>query len=111
MGLQPLLMLGGTSGGVAAGRLAAADPTLRILILEAGPTTEDDMRHVQPALYITHLRRNSDTVRVHRSRPSVALRGRSLVVPSGQCVGGGSSINCMTNAYLLLPQLTIIMPV
>jgi len=33
-------------------------------------------------------------VRVHNSRPSAALGGRSAAVPCGQCLGGGGSVNC-----------------
>ena len=41
--------IGGAAGGIATGRLAAADPTLRILVLEVGHGIEDDLRHTQPA--------------------------------------------------------------
>ena len=94
--------VGGTSGGVAAGRLAAANPTLRILILEAGPTTENDLRHVQPAFSFAHLRPDSNTMWVHKSNPSTALHGRSVLVHSGKCVGGGSSVNGMMYVDLRL---------
>ena len=86
--------IGGTAGGVAAGRLAAADSTLRILVLEVGPDVEDDLRHTQPAVYPSHQLPTSRTVRFNQAHPSEALRGRAVVVPCGQCVGGGSSVNC-----------------
>ncbi|KAI0310132.1 alcohol oxidase-like protein [Amylostereum chailletii] len=84
---------GGTCGCVVAGRLAAADPSLKILILEAGPETKELLAHVQPARYLTHLRPTSDTVRFHQGTPTTALGGRSIIVPCGQCLGGGSSVN------------------
>jgi alcohol oxidase len=88
------LLVGGAAGCVVAGRLAAADPTLRILILEAGPPTYDDPAHRQPARFLSHLFPGSRTVRVHNTRPTVALGDRSAGVPCGQCLGGGGSVNC-----------------
>ncbi|KAI0324556.1 alcohol oxidase-like protein [Cubamyces sp. BRFM 1775] len=84
---------GGTAGCVLAGRLAAADPTLTILVIESGPTTRDDPMHIQPAWYIQHLRPDSKTVKFHSGKESAALGGRSPIVPCGQCLGGGSSVN------------------
>lgn len=77
-----------------AGRLAAAAPDLKILVLEAGPGTKDDPAHIQPARFITHYVPTANTVRFHFSQPSDALGGRPLPVIAGQCLGGGSSINC-----------------
>ena len=85
---------GGTTAGIVVGRLAAADPSLRILILEAGPHTQDDLAHIQPARFLTHLQPGSKTVRNVIARPSEHLDGRELAVQCGQCVGGGSSVNC-----------------
>jgi len=70
-----------------------ADPDLRILVLEAGLTTQDDPAHRHPALCLRHFAPGSRTVREHLSRPSAALGGRSVIVRTGQCLGGGGSIN------------------
>jgi hypothetical protein len=98
--LSPLLTegrpVGGAAGCIVAGRLAAADPDLRILVLEAGPPTYNSPAHRQPARFISHITPGSRTVRVHASRPSAALGDRSTLVPCGQCLGGGGSINCMS---------------
>ncbi|KAI0066420.1 alcohol oxidase-like protein [Artomyces pyxidatus] len=85
---------GGTAAGVIAGRLAAAAPDLRILILEAGPVTRNLLSFTQPGpdRVFEHLAPDSTTVRLHASKPSTAVGGREIVVPSAQCVGGGSSI-------------------
>lgn len=77
-----------------AGRLAAADPSLSILILEAGPPTHEDLVHVQPARYLTHLLPGSQTVKRYAGKKSADLGGRVPIVPCGQCLGGGSSVNC-----------------
>ncbi|KAI0066429.1 alcohol oxidase-like protein [Artomyces pyxidatus] len=84
---------GGTTAGVIAGRLAVAAPHLRILILEAGPATRNMLAHTQPGRFFQHLAPNSGTICFHVSKPSAALGGREAVVPCGQCLGGGSSVN------------------
>ncbi|KAK0231695.1 GMC oxidoreductase-domain-containing protein [Armillaria nabsnona] len=86
---------GGTTACVIAGRLSKADPNLKILILEAGPTTKDKLEHIQPGQYITHLAPTSKTMQFYESKPSEHVAGRAVVVPSGRCIGGGSSVNFM----------------
>ncbi|KAL1726098.1 alcohol oxidase-like protein [Schizophyllum commune] len=85
----------GTAACVAAGRLAAADPSLRILLLEAGPHTIGLEAHVEPYRFVTHLAPQSATVTPCVSSPAPAVANRSIVVPVGHCVGGGSSVNFM----------------
>ncbi|KAL0579312.1 hypothetical protein V5O48_002710 [Marasmius crinis-equi] len=84
---------GGTTACVVAGRLAAADPSLRILILEAGTHVRDNLTHTQPARYWSNLVAPGKTLSYHVAKPSSALNGRSCIVPTGRCVGGGSSVN------------------
>ncbi|KAF8655059.1 hypothetical protein AX16_003260 [Volvariella volvacea WC 439] len=84
---------GGASGCLIAGRLAAADPSLKILIVEAGEHTLNLPAHIQPARYFSHLAPTSKTVTFNVGKPSPHINGRSLVTPSGRCVGGGSSVN------------------
>ncbi|KAI0044618.1 GMC oxidoreductase [Auriscalpium vulgare] len=83
---------GGTSAGVLAARLSSV-PGLRILVLEAGPPTHDDLTLRQPACVTAHLTPASQTLRFHVSEESAALGGRRLVVPTAACVGGGSTVN------------------
>ncbi|KAJ7126761.1 GMC oxidoreductase-domain-containing protein [Mycena epipterygia] len=84
---------GGSSGCLIAGRLAAADPSLRILILEAGEHTLGLPSHIQPARFFSHLSPTSTTVTFNVAQPSQHIGGRSLVSPSARCLGGGSSVN------------------
>ncbi|KAG7451291.1 alcohol oxidase [Guyanagaster necrorhizus] len=84
---------GGTSACVTAGRLAAADPSLKILILEAGPHIRNAQDHVQPARYFRNLAEQKEVFTFHVGKPSEAIAGRSPVVPSAKCVGGGSGVN------------------
>ncbi|KAG2128374.1 GMC oxidoreductase-domain-containing protein [Suillus bovinus] len=86
---------GGATACVAAGRLAAYDSSLKILILEAGGHTLDQAAHVQPYQYVFHLAPTSTTVTVNVGNPSPHLNGRAPIVHCGRCVGGGSSVNFM----------------
>ncbi|EIW82898.1 FAD/NAD(P)-binding domain-containing protein, partial [Coniophora puteana RWD-64-598 SS2] len=86
---------GGATSCVTAGRLAAADPLLRILILEAGPHTKDLEDHTIPAWFNRNIGPESQTIWNHTSEKSPHLGGRALVSQSGKCVGGGSSVNFM----------------
>lgn len=100
---KPSYSIGGTAGCVVASRLATADPDLRILVLEAGPETYNDPAHTLPTRFPSHLAPGSRTMRVHASRPSAALGGRSAYVHCGQCLGGGSSVNCTSSRLPLSP--------
>ncbi|KIM40626.1 GMC oxidoreductase [Hebeloma cylindrosporum] len=86
---------GGASACITAGRLAAADPTLKILVVEAGPHIRESRDHVQPARYFSNLALPKETYTFHKSDASPALLGRSVIVPSGRAVGGGSAVNFM----------------
>ncbi|KAF8262163.1 alcohol oxidase [Lactarius quietus] len=88
-------VIGGTTACVIASRLATTDANLRVLLLEAGPTTYHDPAHTVPANFWNNLAPGSRTVRWHVSQPSAALGGRRTMVPCGQCFGGGGSINMM----------------
>ena len=58
---------GGTAACVAAGRLAKANPDLKILLLEGGKNNYNDPTVVNPAVYLSHLAPDSETALV-RSR-------------------------------------------
>ncbi|KAJ7060456.1 GMC oxidoreductase-domain-containing protein [Mycena amicta] len=86
---------GGASACVTASRLAKAFPNLSILVLECGPTTKDNPAHIVPGRFFGHLLPGNKATQFTVARPSAALGGRAVVVPSGRCIGGGSSINFM----------------
>ncbi|KAG2367142.1 GMC oxidoreductase-domain-containing protein [Suillus spraguei] len=92
---------GGTTACVAAGRLAAYNPSLKILILEAGEHTLDQAAHIQPFQYVTHLKPTSTTLTCNVGNPSPRLNHRAPIVQCAHCVGGGSSVNFM--AYTRAP--------
>lgn len=75
---------GGTAACVAAGRLAKADPNLRILLVEGGKNNHEDPTVRNPALYLSHLAPDSKTALVRR-----LLRGRimeTLITRPANCV-------------------------
>ena len=90
---------GGTAACVVASRLASADANLRVLLLEAGPTTYNDPAHTVPLNFMSNLTPSSRTVRWHVSKPSTALGSRAAIVPCGQCLGGGGSINSTSRIF------------
>ncbi|KAG2076686.1 alcohol oxidase [Suillus decipiens] len=92
---------GGTTACVVAGRLAACDSSLKILILEAGEHTLDKPAHVQPYQFPFHMAPTSTTLTFNVGNPSPRLNGRAVIVPCGRSVGGGSTSNYM--AYTRAP--------
>jgi alcohol oxidase len=86
---------GGSAGCITASRLAAEFPNLSILVLESGPTTEGKKEHIQPGQLVVHLPPTTKTMNLTTSKPSEHVAGRSIVVRSGHCIGGGSSVNWM----------------
>ena len=64
-------------------------------IVEAGPHTRDEPNHIQPGRYLSSLLRPTETFTFHVAKPSPAVGDRSVGVPTGRALGGGSSVNCM----------------
>ncbi|KIJ11538.1 alcohol oxidase [Paxillus involutus ATCC 200175] len=86
---------GGTTACVVAGRLAAADPSLKILVVESGQHSRDLPIHVQPCQFVANLAPDSTTVSFHVGKPSEHLNGRAPIMQCGRSVGGGSTVNFM----------------
>lgn len=86
--------LGGTAGCIVASRLADADPGMSILVVESGPN--NDMPIVEhPASFLAHLAPESKTNRFYQTNKSPKVADRSLILPTGSILGGGSSTNFM----------------
>ncbi|TVY31638.1 Alcohol oxidase, partial [Lachnellula subtilissima] len=86
---------GGTAACVAAGRLAKANPDLKILLVEGGRNNFQDPSVRNPAVFLSHLAPDSKTALVYKSNASPHLNNREAMVPAGGILGGGSSINFM----------------
>lgn len=84
----------GSSGCVVAARLAE-NPAVSVLLLEAGGT-DDAPSIVNPAVWFTNVGTPTDWD--YTSAPVPTLNGRSIAMPMGRAIGGGSSINAMIYA-------------
>ncbi|KAL5639820.1 hypothetical protein ACGC1H_006407 [Rhizoctonia solani] len=89
-----IVFVGGESFScVAAGRLAAANPDLDILIIEQGPNNFQETKVVTPGLFGSHLIPNGRTVEFWKATKSEALNSREIPLVTGGMLGGGSSVN------------------
>ncbi|KAK3942461.1 GMC oxidoreductase-domain-containing protein [Diplogelasinospora grovesii] len=86
---------GGTAGCIVAARLAAADPSLSILVIEGGTNNYNVPNVIHPALFTQNLLPGSKTAIFYQGNRAKQLANRDPVVPSGGILGGGSSINFM----------------
>ncbi|KAJ4176495.1 hypothetical protein NW755_014379 [Fusarium falciforme] len=86
---------GGTAACVVAGRLAEADPSLSILVIERGQDNRGVQNIENPVFFLDHLLPTSKTVIFYQGNKADQLAGREVIVPSGGTLGGGSSINFM----------------
>ena len=82
----------GTAGCLLANRLSA-DPTKRVLLVEAG--RKDDYHWIHIPVGYLYCIGNARTDWLYSTEPDVGLNGRKLRYPRGKTLGGCSSINGM----------------
>ena len=80
----------GSAGAIVAARLAEA-PSVRVLLLEAGPKDNSLLFHVPAAMRYAYNARKSNWN--YKTEPEPHLNSRTLVQPRGRVLGGSSSIN------------------
>jgi alcohol oxidase len=78
-----------------AGRVAAADPSLLVLVVEGGMNNHNREDVLTPAFCIDHLLPTSLTANHFIPNKSAATANRVIDVAAGGLLGGGSSINIM----------------
>ena len=83
---------GGSSGATLAGRLAE-DPTLKVLLLEAGPS--DGSLKIKVPLGYGSLFYDQKFNWKYETEPEAELNGRRMYWPRGKVLGGSSAINAM----------------
>ncbi|MBI1193097.1 MAG: choline dehydrogenase [Bacteroidetes bacterium] len=86
-----ILVGAGSAGCVLANRLSA-DPSVRVLLLEAG-VPDAKMEIPVPGAFYKLFKTEVDWA--YSSTPQPGLNGRSLFMPRGKTLGGSSSINAM----------------
>ncbi|KAL0948463.1 hypothetical protein HGRIS_011036 [Hohenbuehelia grisea] len=87
---------GGPAGCVVAGRLAYADPNLKVMLIEGGANNRDDPWVYRPGIFVKNMQRdgvNDKATFYEDTMQSSHLRGRKSIVPCANILGGGSSIN------------------
>lgn len=87
---------GGPAGCVVAGRLAYADPNLKVMLIEGGANNRDDPWVYRPGIFVRNMQRdgiNDKATFYTDTMASSYMRGRKSIVPCANILGGGSSIN------------------
>jgi choline dehydrogenase len=83
----------GSSGCVVAARLTG-DPSIRVLLLEAGGPNSSDAAVTTPGRWATLIGSPLDWG--YATEPEAGMAGRRITFPRGKVVGGSSAINAMT---------------
>ncbi|KAJ7583061.1 GMC oxidoreductase-domain-containing protein [Mycena floridula] len=87
---------GGPAGCVVAGRLAYADPNLKVMLIEGGANNRDDPWVYRPGIFVKNMQKdgiNDKATFYTDTMASSHMRGRQSIVPCANILGGGSSIN------------------
>lgn len=87
------IVIGGGSAGAAVAARLSEDPSVSVLLLEAGPRGSHPLQRMPLAFRKMAFRRGGTWQ--YLSEPEPALGGRRLALPRGRILGGTSAINAM----------------
>ena len=85
------IVVGGGSGGCVVAR-RMVDAGYSVLLLEAGPADNSQFVHM-PATFVRVI--GTERTWIYQSVAQPAANGRTMFVPQGRTLGGGSSVNAM----------------
>ncbi|KAB5588624.1 hypothetical protein CTheo_7938 [Ceratobasidium theobromae] len=86
---------GGTAACVTAGRLATANPDLRILLVEQGPNNLNNQTVLTPALFMSHLEPGTKNALFWKGNKAKPIHDREPLVATGGILGGGSRLSLL----------------
>jgi len=89
------VIVGAGSSGCALVHRLSLDPSIRILVLEAGVSGENDPSVLAPGSWLSLIGSSYDWG--YATEPEPCLDGRRLAVPRGKAFGGSSAINAMVH--------------
>ncbi|KAH6714694.1 alcohol oxidase-like protein [Leptodontidium sp. MPI-SDFR-AT-0119] len=88
-----IIVGGGTSGCIIAGRISQAKPNLSILVVEGGGDNRENLAVRHPIMCSTHLKGDGPAMSSYRSMSTEHVCRREHVVKTASILGGGSSVN------------------
>jgi len=89
------VIVGAGSSGCALVHRLSLDPSIRILVLEAGVSGESDPSVLAPGRWVSLMGSSYDWG--YATEPEPGLDGRRIAVPRGKAFGGSSAINAMVH--------------
>ena len=90
-----IIVIGAGSSGCALVHGLSLDPSIRVLLLEAGVSGETDADVLAPGRWTSLMGSSYDWN--YATEPEPGLDGRRVAVPRGKALGGSSAINAMVH--------------
>jgi choline dehydrogenase-like flavoprotein len=90
-----IIVIGAGSSGCALVHGLSLDPSIRVLLLEAGVSGETDADILAPGRWTSLMGSSYDWN--YATEPEPGLDGRRVAVPRGKALGGSSAINAMVH--------------